>query len=94
VLMAEGSPLQVMVALLVSGWGHVLHSVFKPWRVGGLGLDGRNAYVLQHFGLFVVFFVFLMGYCSRWRALGWVRRYDFLAWMMVVLCVAILVVAG
>ena len=57
VLMAEGSPLQVTFAVLVSGWAHVLHSVFKPWRDGGLGLDGRNAYVLQHFGLFVAFLV-------------------------------------
>jgi hypothetical protein len=55
VLMDDGSPLQVTLAVLVSGWAHVLHAVYKPW-----GSNSRT-YLLQHGSLFVTSFVFLMG---------------------------------
>ena len=75
--------MQVTFAVLVSGWAHVLHSVFKPWRNGG-GKEGGRAYVLQHFGLFVTFFVFLMGLLFKMEGVGVGPTYDFLAWMMVI----------
>jgi hypothetical protein len=55
VLIDEGSPLQVTLAVLVSGWAHVLHAVYKPWGAGSV------LYRLQHGALFVTSFVFLMG---------------------------------
>jgi hypothetical protein len=55
VLIDAGSPLQVTVAVLVSGWAHVLHAMYKPWGAGSL------KYRLQHGSLFVTSFVFLMG---------------------------------
>jgi hypothetical protein len=55
VLIEEGSPLQVTLAVLVSGWAHVLHAQFKPWGAG------TAMYRLQHGSLFVTSFVFLMG---------------------------------
>jgi hypothetical protein len=55
VLIDEGSPLQVTLAVLVSGWAHVLHAMFKPWGAGSV------LYSLQHGALFVTSFVFLMG---------------------------------
>jgi hypothetical protein len=55
VLIDEGSPLQVTLAVLVSGWAHVLHAMYKPWGAGSV------LYGLQHGSLFVTSFVFLMG---------------------------------
>jgi hypothetical protein len=55
VLIDEGSPLQVTLAVLVSGWAHVLHAMYKPWGAGSV------LYRLQHGSLFVTSFVFLMG---------------------------------
>jgi hypothetical protein len=55
VLIDEGSPLQVTLAVLVSGWAHVLHAMYKPWGAGSV------LYSLQHGALFVTSFVFLMG---------------------------------
>ncbi len=43
------------LAVLVSGWAHVLHGVYKPWG------KGSDLYRLQHGSLFVTSFVFLMG---------------------------------
>ena len=45
---------QVTLAVLVSGWAHVLHAVYKPWG------KGTVMYLLQHGSLFVTSFVFLM----------------------------------
>ena len=45
---------QVTLAVLVSGWAHVLHAVYKPWGAGSI------MYSLQHGSLFVTSFVFLM----------------------------------
>jgi hypothetical protein len=42
VLIDEGSPPQVTLAVLVSGWAHVLHAVYKPWGTGSV------LYSLQH----------------------------------------------
>ena len=49
------SRLQVTLAVLVSGWAHVLHAMYKPWG------RGTSMYALQHGSLFVTSFVFLMG---------------------------------
>lgn len=54
VLLDAGSPLQATLAVLVSGWAHVLHATYKPWL-------GSVVYYLQHGSLFVTSFVFLMG---------------------------------
>ena len=40
--------------MLVSGWAHVLHAMYKPWGAGTV------MYALQHGSLFVTSFVFLM----------------------------------
>ena len=32
VLMDSGTPLQITIAVVVSGWAHVLHASFKPWK--------------------------------------------------------------
>ena len=45
---------QVTLAVMVSGWAHVLHAVYKPWG------PGTTMYQLQHGSLFVTTFVFLM----------------------------------
>jgi hypothetical protein len=55
VLIDEGSPLQVTLAVLVSGWAHVLHAMYKPWGAGTM------LYRLQHCALFVTSYVFVMG---------------------------------
>jgi hypothetical protein len=55
VLIDEGSPLPVTAAVLVSGWSHVLHAMYKPWGAGSA------LYRLQHGSLCVTSFVFLMG---------------------------------
>ena len=47
--------LQVTLAVLISGWAHVLHAIHKPWGVRD------PMYILQHFSLLVTTFVFLMG---------------------------------
>jgi hypothetical protein len=84
-LFEAGSALQVTVAVLVSGWAHVLHAVFKPWGAGSV------MYALQHGSLFVTTFVFLMGLLfkansiSRSSGVG-----EALSVMMLVLCVGFL----
>ena len=40
--------------MLVSGWAHVLHAIYKPWGAGTV------KYRIQHGSLFVTTFVFLM----------------------------------
>ncbi len=50
--------------MLVCGWAHVLHAVYKPWGVG------TAMYALQHGSLGVTSFVFLMGLLFKvalWR---------------------------
>ncbi len=53
--------LQIALAVLVSGWAHVLHAVYKPWG------KGADMYRLQHLSLFVTSFVFLMGLLFKVR---------------------------
>ena len=51
---------QITLAVMVSGWAHVLHAMFKPWGAGSI------MYRLQHGSLFVTTFVFLMvSLCAR-----------------------------
>ena len=45
---------QVTVAVMVCGWAHVLHAIYKPWGAG------TAKYAIQHGSLFVTTFVFLM----------------------------------
>ena len=46
---------QVTLAVMISGWAHVLHAVFKPWGTASI------TYKLQHLSLFTTTFVFLLG---------------------------------
>jgi hypothetical protein len=82
VLIDEGSPLQVTLAVLVSGWAHVLHAMYKPW--GG----GSVLYSLQHGALFVTSFVFLMGLLFKVDGVSSSSgTYTALSGIMVSLCV-------
>jgi hypothetical protein len=81
VLIDEGSPLQVTLAVLVSGWAHVLHAMYKPWGVGS------KLYGLQHGALFVTSFVFLMGLLFKVEGVSSSSgTYGALSGVMVALC--------
>jgi hypothetical protein len=83
VLIDEGSPLQVTLAVLVSGWAHVLHAQYKPWGAG------TSMYVLQHGSLFVTSFVFLMGLLFKVDGVSSSSgTYSALSGIMVALCAA------
>jgi hypothetical protein len=83
VLIDEGSPLQVTLAVLVSGWAHVLHAVYKPWGTGSV------LYGLQHGALFVTSFVFLMGLLFKVDGVSSSSgTYTALSGIMVTLCVS------
>jgi hypothetical protein len=83
VLIDEGSPLQVTLAVLVSGWAHVLHAMHKPWGAGSV------LYGLQHGALFVTSFVFLMGLLFKVDGVSSSSgSYSALSGVMVTLCVA------
>ena len=64
VLMPSGSALQVTFAVLISGWAHVGHAVWKPW------VKGCVTYYLQHYSLFTTSFVFLMGLLFKVEGVG------------------------
>jgi hypothetical protein len=82
VLIDEGSPLQVTLAVLVSGWAHVLHAQYKPWGAGSV------LYSLQHGALFVTSFVFLMGLLFKVDGVSSSSgTYGALSGIMVTLCV-------
>jgi hypothetical protein len=82
VLIDEGSPLQVTLAVLVSGWAHVLHAQYKPWGAGSM------LYSLQHGALFVTSFVFLMGLLFKVDGVSSSSgTYKALSSVMVTLCV-------
>jgi hypothetical protein len=82
VLIEEGSPLQVTLAVLVSGWAHVLHAMYKPWGAGLL-------YSLQHGALFVTSFVFLMGLLFKVDGVSSSSgTYSALSGIMVAMCAA------
>jgi hypothetical protein len=83
VLIDEGSPLQVTLAVLVSGWAHVLHAMYKPWGAGSV------LYGLQHGALFVTSFVFLMGLLFKVDGVSSSSgTYSALSGIMVTLCAA------
>jgi hypothetical protein len=83
VLIEEGSPLQVTLAVLVSGWAHVLHAMYKPWGAGSV------LYSLQHGALFVTSFVFLMGMLFKVDGVSSSSKtYTALSGVMVTLCTA------
>jgi uncharacterized membrane protein YgcG len=85
VLMDAGSPLQVVLAVLVCAWAHVLHATFKPWGVASF------TYLLQHGSLGVTFFVFLMGLLFKMEGVSHgSATYDFLTAIMMLMCVAFL----
>jgi hypothetical protein len=60
VLFDGSSPLQVTIAVMVCGWAHVLHSLYRPW-CAGLHAGPPFTYYLQHASLGITSFVFLMG---------------------------------
>jgi hypothetical protein len=59
-----GCAMQVTLAVLVCGWAHVLHAVYKPWGTG------TTMYLLQHGSLGLTSFVFLMGLLFKVRRVG------------------------
>jgi hypothetical protein len=81
VLMDNGSPLQTTVAVLISGWAHVLHAVFKPWGVGS------RTYLVQHGALFVTSFVFLMGLLFKVDGVATGASAGALSAIMLLLCI-------
>ena len=46
---------QITLAVMISGWAHVLHALYKPWGTA------TRTYKLQHLSLFTTTFIFLMG---------------------------------
>jgi hypothetical protein len=86
VLIDEGSPLQVTLAVLVSGWAHVLHAMYKPWGAGSV------MYGLQHGALFVTSFVFLMGLLFKVDGVSSSSgTYSALSGVMLTLCAGLIV---
>ena len=78
----NGSPLQVTVAVMISGWAHVLHAVYKPWGVGS------RTYVVQHGSLLVTTFVVLMGLLFKVDGVSKDSpSYQFMSLLMLLLCV-------
>ena len=80
---------QVTLAVLVSGWAHVLHAMYKPWGMGSV------MYALQHGSLFVTSFVFLMGLLFKVNGVSSTAPvYNVLSYVMLTMCVTFLVVWG
>ena len=48
-------PVQITLAVMISGWAHVLHALYKPWGTA------TRTYKLQHLSLFTTTFIFVMG---------------------------------
>jgi hypothetical protein len=86
VFVNPGSPLQVTMAVLISGWAHVLHAVYKPWGVG------HRTYLVQHGSLFVTSFVFLMGLLFKVQSVDTTSAaYTTMSVTMLLLCVGFVV---
>jgi hypothetical protein len=83
VLIDAGSPLQVTLAVLVCGWAHVLHGMYKPWGVGTV------KYALQHGSLFTTSFVFLMGLLFKVNGVG-ARTFAYYALQIMMLACTVL----
>ena len=82
---------------MASGWAHVLHALYKPWRNTRGGDLGRWSYAhtLQHGSLFVTSFVFLMGLLFKVEGVAdGGGTYDGLAWIMLLLCCGFIVFAA
>jgi hypothetical protein len=91
VVLDPGSPLQVTLAVLVSGWAHVLHAVYKPWRLSPVPTENRT-YMVQHASLFVTSFVFLMGLLFKVEGVSSKSRtYESLAAVMLLLCLVFVI---
>jgi hypothetical protein len=91
VLMDPGSPLQVTLAVLVSGWAHVLHAIYKPWRLSTKS-SHNVTYMVQHASLFVTSFVFLMGLLFKMEGVSSNSPvYESLSVVMLLLCIAFVV---
>jgi hypothetical protein len=87
VLMDPGSPLQVTLAVLVSGWAHVLHAMYKPWRLSAKASENAT-YMVQHASLLVTSFVFLMGLLFKVEGVsGDSPTYEALSVVMLLLCI-------
>jgi hypothetical protein len=88
VLMDPGTPLQVTLAVLFSGWAHVLHAMYKPWRLSAKASENAT-YMVQHASLFVTSFVFLMGLLFKVEGVsGSSPTYEALSVIMLLLCIA------
>jgi hypothetical protein len=88
VLMDPGSPLQVTLAVLVSGWAHVLHAIYKPWRVSDKASENVT-YMVQHGSLFVTTLVFLMGLLFKVEGVSSKSpTYEALSVVMLLVCIA------
>ena len=75
------------LAVLVSGWAHVLHAVYKPWG------QGTVLYMLQHGSLFVTSFVFLMGLLFKVDGVDSASpAYSSLSQLMLAMCTIFLIV--
>ena len=82
VLMDAGSPLQVTMAVMISGWSHVLHAIYKPWGVAS------RTYKLQHLSLFTTTFIFTMGLLFKVGGVSQdIGSYRALSVLMLLLCV-------
>ena len=46
---------QITLAVMISGWSHVIHAIYKPWGAAS------PTYKIQHLSLFTTTFVFVMG---------------------------------
>jgi hypothetical protein len=91
VLMDPGSPLQVTLAVLVSVLAHVLHAMYKPWRLSDKTLDNRT-YMVQHASLSVTSFVFLMGLLFKVEGVSSSSpAYESLSVVMLLLCIGFIV---
>jgi hypothetical protein len=91
VLMDPGSPLQVTLAVLFSGWAHVLHAMYKPWRVESTP-ETYPTYMVQHASLLVTSFVFLMGLLFKVEGVKSSSPvYDALSVIMLLLCIGFIV---
>jgi hypothetical protein len=87
VLMDPGTPLQVTLAVLVSCWAHVLHAMYKPWRLSSKTLENRT-YMVQHASLLVTTFVFLMGLLFKVEGVSSRSpTYESLSVVMLLLCI-------
>ena len=81
VLMDAGSPLQITMAVMISGWSHVMHAIYKPW-----GTASRT-YLVQHLSLFTTTFLFTMGLLFKVNSVSQgVGSYRFLTVTMLMLC--------